>query len=361
MRTAASLAAVGWAMTGSARGEGVGEAVVAVDAGDFFDEVDLALEVEAPGGEFGEVDVESVEDELAAERGEVAGDDLAGDAFGVDGRAEVALDLFYGELDGGTVGGRAATSGSMTSMSSPSIFPPACEDELGDEGVGDGGGVEVGAALEAVGGVGVEEVAAGAATDGGGVEPGGLDEDVFGFGGDHGVPAAHDSGEGEGLLFVGYDEVVGFEGALGSVEEFELFAFVGEADDDASFDLVEVEGVGGVAHAEEDEVAGVDGVRDLFLAEEGEVFGDVAGAGRDGDVAEDLGGEAAAEAFGVGGDADGEGAVDEGADGELGVEGLEREVVDGGGFAGDAVVVHGVDAVGGDVHLEEVAVALRPR
>ena len=36
----------------------------------------------------------------------------------------------------------------------------------------------------------------------------------------------------------------------------------------------------------------------------------------------------------------------------------EREVVDGGGFAGDAVVVHGVDAVGGDVHLEEVAVVL---
>ena len=54
----------------------------------------------------------------------------------------------------------------------------------------------------------------------GGVEPGGFDEDVFGFGGDHGVAAAHDSGEGEGFLFVGYDEVVGFEGALGSVEEF---------------------------------------------------------------------------------------------------------------------------------------------
>ena len=44
--------------------------------------------------------------------------------------------------------------------------------------VGDGGGVEVGAALEAVGGVGVEAVAAGAAADGGGVEPGGFDEDV---------------------------------------------------------------------------------------------------------------------------------------------------------------------------------------
>jgi hypothetical protein len=213
-----------------------------------------------------------------------------------------------------------------------------------------------GAALKAVGGVGVEEMAAGAATDGGGVEPGGLDEDVFGLGGDHGVPSTHDSGEGECLLFVGYNEVVGFEGALGSVEETELFALVGETDNDSSFDLVEIEGVGGVTHAEEDVVAGVYGVTDLFLAEEGEVFGDFACAGGDGDVAEDLRGEAAAETFGVGGDADGEGAVDEGADGELGVEVLEREVVDGRGFAGDAVVVHGVDAVRGDVHLEEVAV-----
>ena len=129
-----------------------------------------------------------------------------------------------------------------------------------DEGVGDGGGVEVGSALEAVGGVGVEAVAAGAAADGGGIEPGGFDEDVFGFGGDHGVPAAHDSGEGEGFLFVGYDEVVGFEDAVGAVEEFEFFAFAGEADYDAAFEFVEVEGVGGVAHAEEGEVAGVDGV-----------------------------------------------------------------------------------------------------
>ena len=32
-------------------GEGVGEAVVAVDASDLFDEIDLALEVETPGGE----------------------------------------------------------------------------------------------------------------------------------------------------------------------------------------------------------------------------------------------------------------------------------------------------------------------
>jgi hypothetical protein len=91
--------------------------------------------------------------------------------------------------------------------------------------------------------------------------------------------------------------------------------------------------VGGMAHAEEDEVGGIDGVGDLLLVEESEVVGDIAGAGGDGDVTNDLCGEAAAEAFGFGGDADGEGLVDEAADGELGVEGREREVVDGCGFA----------------------------
>ncbi len=36
---------------GAWAGEGVGEAVVAEDAGDLFDEVDGALEIEAPGGQ----------------------------------------------------------------------------------------------------------------------------------------------------------------------------------------------------------------------------------------------------------------------------------------------------------------------
>jgi hypothetical protein len=45
---------------GKRSGESVGEAVIAVDAGDLFDEVDLALEVETPGGELdGEVGVGS--------------------------------------------------------------------------------------------------------------------------------------------------------------------------------------------------------------------------------------------------------------------------------------------------------------
>ena len=78
----------------------------------------------------------------------------------------------------------------------------------------------------------------------------------------------------------------------------ELFAFAGAADDDAAFELVEVEGVGGVAHGEDDVVGGVDGVEDGFLVEEAEALGDDAGGGRDRHVAKNAGGEAAAE-FGL--------------------------------------------------------------
>ena len=140
-----------------------------------------------------------------------------GDALGRKGGAEMALDLFDRECDGRA---RCGTGGDLGDDDVDEIafgVASTLEDELGDEGVGCGGGVEVGSALEAVGGVGVEEVATAAATDGCGVEPGGFDEDVLCFGGDHGVPAAHDSGQGEGFLFVGYDEVVGFEDAVGAV------------------------------------------------------------------------------------------------------------------------------------------------
>ena len=90
-----------------------------------------------------------------------------------------------------------------------------------------------------------------AAADGRGIEPGGFDQDVFGLGGDHRVPAAHDAGQAEGLLFIGDDEVFGIEHAFDAIQGPQLFACTGAADDDAAFDLVEVEGVGGLAHGEQ--------------------------------------------------------------------------------------------------------------
>ncbi len=148
------------------------------------------------------------------------------------------------------------------------------EQDAADDCGCDGPGVEVGAALEAMAGVGVQAVAARGAANGHGLEPCGFDEDVLCVGRDHGVPAAHDAGEAERLDVVGDDEVFGIERALDAVEGLELFAFAGAANDDAAFDLVEVEGVGGLAHGEPGEVGGVDGVGDLLLLEQAEVRGD---------------------------------------------------------------------------------------
>ena len=110
----------------------------------------------------------------------------------------------------------------------------------------------------------------------------------------------------------------------------------------------------GVAHTEEDEVRSIDGVADLFLGEEVEVFGDLASARSDFDVAQNLRREASAERWGF--DANRKGFDGSPCWSRCRFQGGEWEVVDGGGFAGYAVVVHGVDAVGGDVHLEERAV-----
>ncbi len=105
-----------------------------------------------------------------------------------------------------------------------------------------------------------------------------------------------------------------------------------------------------MAHGVEDVVGGVHGVEDGLDAECGEAIFDDAARVTDRDIAEDAGGEAAAE--GGLGDFDREGRG--GFRGrEMGCERRKVERVDGGGFAGDTVVVHGVNAVGGDVHLED--------
>src|SRR5277367_806334 len=54
---------------GERRWEGVGEAVVAVDAGYLFNEVDLAFEVESPGWELDGEDIGGFSSEGAAEGG----------------------------------------------------------------------------------------------------------------------------------------------------------------------------------------------------------------------------------------------------------------------------------------------------
>ena len=203
-RTADSLSAQGKRLHAFAEGgQRVGETVVAIDARDFFDEVDFALEIEAPTGQ-GDLPVASWPArivERARSRGRMSTffDGRGGDAFLVDGRAEDAVHFAEGERDGLAVGGAGFARGNAHVDEIAFDVAAVGEQNAADERRSDGAGVEVGAALEAMAGVGVQAVAARGAAHGHGLEPCGFDEHVRGGGRDHRVPAAHDAGEAERL------------------------------------------------------------------------------------------------------------------------------------------------------------------
>jgi hypothetical protein len=196
----------------------------------------------------------------------------------------------------------------------------------------------------------VDQVPARGGPDAGRSEPRGLDQDVFGRRRNHGVVPSHDAGEAQRLALVGDHQIVGNQRPGGAVQQPDLLARVGAAHHDAALDLVQVEDVVGMAHAEQHEVRDVDRVRDRFLPEFAEVMRDDALGGRDRDAADNLRGKASAQVRRL--DADGERLGRRGL-GQARIERVQRHVVDGRRLAGDAVVVHGVDAVGGDVHVEE--------
>ena len=110
------------------------------------------------------------------------------------------------------------------------------------------------------------------AADYGRIEPCSLDEDVLRLGRDHGVPAAHHTGESERLLFICNDDIVGIEHAVDPVKCLQPLPWPRATNNDGAFNLVEVEGMRRVAHAEEHVVAGIDCIQDELLAEGGEAF-----------------------------------------------------------------------------------------
>ena len=154
----------------------------------------------------------------------------------------------------------------MTSTSGPATWPPRVLDEHArNEVVSERSGVEVGTALEAMAGVSMQAMAAGAGANGGGIEPRSLNQDVCGGIGHAGVPASHDPGEPQRFGFIGDDEVVGHEFALAAVQQAQLFPGARTAHHNATLQGVQIEDVGGLAHGEPGEVRHVHRRRDGLL------------------------------------------------------------------------------------------------
>ena len=140
--------------------------------------------------------------------------------------------------------------------------------QLGDAVGRDQRDRRVGAALEPLGGLGRQLVAAFGAEDGDRVPVGGLDEDVGRGLGQLGGLAAHHTGEADRSGVVGDQQVLGGELSVGSVERGHPFARTRSSYDDRAGELVAVVAVDRLAQLEHHVVGDVDRQRDRPHARE---------------------------------------------------------------------------------------------
>ena len=216
----------------------------------------------------------------------------------------------------------------------------------------------VDAAFEAVGGFGRQAQTARGLADGAGTEHGAFQEDVGAGIVDLGGLATHDTGQGHGAFGVADAEVTGIEGAFLAVQGDDLLALGGGADDDAvAAQLVQVEGMQGLAAFEEDVVGHVHDVGDGTHAHGMQTVTDAHGRGSDLDAGDDAAGVKVAQ-LGIAdfhaGQVAGRAVLAQGqfGDGQGQVEGQ-------GGLAGQAQDGETVGAVGGDGDVQHLAVQLQ--
>ncbi len=139
----------------------------------------------------------------------------------------------------------------------------ALQNQLGYAVAGQRRDAPIGAALEAMRGVGVHAVTLGHGANGCRIEPGRLDEHILRPLSDHGVEAAHHAGERNRFLRIGDNQVFGRQLAVDAVERLQYFASAGAADDDcAALEQIEVESVRRMAEFVQSVVGGVGSVVD---------------------------------------------------------------------------------------------------
>ncbi|MNN33913.1 hypothetical protein D3C81_1476920 [compost metagenome] len=120
------------------------------------------------------------------------------------------------------------------------------------------GQLPIHATLEAMRGVGVEAIGASLASHCDGVEESTLEEQIASLGAHATVLSTHHTGDGQSTLVVGDHQGVGAQGDFLAVQQDYLLAFFRHAHADTAFDLVQIEGMHGLAEFEHHVVGDVD-------------------------------------------------------------------------------------------------------
>ena len=217
------------------------DVVVAVDAGDLFDQVFLDLHVEAVG--------RRRDDEVVAVAADLQVEALehARHRVGAEVDAEHPAHAAGAQADRGA--GRQLVG--RDGLDHRAGFAAAdVEDQARGALHGLGGQREINAALEAVGGIRREAVGTSAAGNGVGREKGALEEEFGGVEGDAALLAAHDAGQRQGAGFVGDQEGVSGRRDGLAIEEQHLLASLGQTHVDGAGELRVVEGVQRLAEFE---------------------------------------------------------------------------------------------------------------
>ncbi len=263
-----------------------GDLVVAPSACDFLDQVDLAGQVEAEGGDGAAdtvaralcSDFERLEEFLAR--------------VGGDGDTDQAPGTIRAQVDDGCLRARGALVEDAFAEGAAGEF----EDEFGGSLGGFVEGSWVDAPFEAVAGIGADGESTGHRPDDDGVPAGDLEDDIRGAIGDLGGFAADDAGKRLGSFGVGDDEIVGFECAIDAVERSQGLALAGVSDDQrGACEGVEIEDMAGLSVLEGQPVGDIDDVVDGALPDGFEQLDEPRGAGGDLHASDDLCGEARAQ------------------------------------------------------------------
>src|SRR6266852_2603473 len=264
-----NLAAVG--------GKSVWELVVAMQARQLFDDVDLAFDVEAPAGNMDQIPLLAPRQHRETETCEDAADLNRAEFL-----AENSLHFPQIELHRGQV----KLAGNHVDHFADERATTGAENQLGDPVSRSDGRFEIGAALKPVRGVGVNAVPLRHTAHRDRVPPRGFDQDVVRFLRDHRVEAAHHAGQSHRLFRVGNDEIFGGKLVLHAIQSLERFAGSGFANHQAAFfEQIEIEHVRGLANLPQDVVGSVHRVADGALINQLQTAGNVRGRGLDGNSA----------------------------------------------------------------------------
>src|SRR5581483_11835477 len=285
--------------------QGIGEAVEAVDAGELLDQVNFLPHVKPPAG-----NVDSEIEYLLSNSGmKPAGAVRWGGAdggctrpawsYGKAEAAENAGDLVITEVATQNAAYLAVAEGDHWRLDPAGddidffafeLPSGSINNQPGYPRTRDGCRREIGASLEAMGGIGVQSMTPRTPANTDRVEPGGLDEHVFCPLADHGVESAHDAGQRHRTFRVGDYQVFGRKLAVHAVQGFQGLARTATADDDLSLQQVEIKSMRGMAHLPKRVIGSIGRAINAALAEGGESLGDSLWRWPDFQVAQDASG-----------------------------------------------------------------------